>query len=331
MLNHYKKIGLGLYLIAGYSFAEAPVLKMHIFKESPQTVKQPTQGGDLKMIIFDQNSNATQTLNNPLAVQAQMSSPTPQPKTPEKFRYWSAGIKTGYQYERTVWQVSNPTVAESWHDINIWKIRADLGFQLPVGLLLKGYAEYGFSFDGKIDRVGEFNNATQNTLSSGNTMTFSGALGYEFVMGKKRKRLWATLTPLVGYAYDEQLYQSRNNEYNTAWQGPWVGLEFALGFAKHHEFFSAADVHWTDFKALGEQQNYRLEHNATALGYKINTGYRFKPDQRWAFSIMLDYQHWQTGSGTEILNLPTQGFLESELKSVKRDAFGVSAAVDVAF
>jgi len=318
-------LACSLYCVTNSLWAEEPVLKMHIFKAPKAKVKS---NQDLKMIIFDQNSKKRVVIAPAARVATQVNRVQ---SKPEKFHYWSGGLSTGYQYEQTVWQVSNPTVKESWQNINIWKMRADLGFHLPVGLLLKGYAEYGFSVDGKINRVGEFSNTSQNRLSSGYTTAFSGALGYEFELGQKNSAIWGILTPLVGYAYDEQMYQSRNNEYNAAWQGPWVGLEFGLGFARHHEFFGAADVHWTDFKALGDQQNYSLEHNASALGYKVNMGYRFKPTKHWGLSLMMDYQHWQTGSGTEILNLPTQGFLKSELKSVKRDAFGVSAAIDVAF
>jgi len=314
-----------LYIMTQPLWAEEPVLKMHIFKAPTAKVKS---SNDLKMIIFDQN--AKKRLIIPPSAQAVAKAKVAHRKL-EAFKYWSGGISSGYQYERTAWQVSNPSIAETWQGIDIWKMRADLGFHLPIGFLLKGYAEYGFSLNGNIARTGEFNNISSNRLSSGYTTAFSGALGYEFVLGEKRQQVWGTLTPLIGYAYDEQMYKSNNNEYNTAWQGPWVGLEFGLGFARHHELFGSADVHWADFKALGAQQNYSLEHNATALGYKVSTGYRFQPNQRWAFSIILDYQHWQTGSGTETLTLPTQGFIESPLVSVKRDALGIRAAMDVAF
>ncbi len=321
MLNHYKKIGLGLYLIAGYSFAEAPVLKMHIFKESPQTVKQPTQGGDLKMIIFDQNSNATQTLNNPLAVQTQMSSPTPQPKTPEKFRYWSAGVSTGYQYERIALQ--RPNIQEVWLDMSLWTMRGDFGFQLPAGFLLKGYAEYGFNFHDE-----DFNSRSDNA-ASGYTTAYSGALGYEVIFGTKHEHLWGSLTPLLGYSYNQQVYKEYNEQYNTAWQGPWAGVEFALGFSKKHQLLAGFDVHWTDFKAHGIEENTSLEYDSSAVGYKVNLGYRFKPSEQWALSLIMDYQHWQTDSGLARSNLFR--FENIAIKSVKRDTLGVRAAVDVAF
>jgi len=306
--------------------ADEPALKMHFFDaEKAEPAIQNNQG--LNMIIFDEDNAVAESIVKPVsAKQATVA------VAERKHHYWSFGLKTGYQNESLAWKTTAPQVKENWHAVDLWNIQADLELKLPVGFLVRGHAVYGGAFAGDLLQSNEFGDSNQARLTSGYAMEFSGAVGYEFLLGNRNNQsVWGGITPLIGYEYQEQEYQAFNKRYQTEWQSGWIGLDMVLGFEKSHEIFMNSSLHWGDFNALGSQSLYSLEQSANSQGYKAGIGYRFRPSDAWALSVGFNYQHWDTKSGNESLVLPSGGVIESELNSVMRDVYGVNAGVEFNF
>mgnify|MGYP000217414430 CR=1 FL=1 len=313
-----RKYFLALCLLPAVAIADEQTFKIHIFDDSSVEVKKEVaQEQELQMIIFDEPVSGGKEKQ---AV-----------KETEAFNYWEIGLSTGYQNESLAWQVASPIINESWNSVDLWNLQADLKFKLPSGFLLKGRAKYGFLFDGNFQANDEFGRSIQSVANDGSAMEFSGAGGYEFILGKKNQAVWGSITPLVGYEYQEQDYKAINNSYNTQWKGPWVGLDMVLGLQGGHEFFMNSAVHWADFEAEGTKSIYSLEHSAKSHGYKAGMGYRFRANDSWALNLSFEYQHWDTKVGNETLILQSGDVIGSELTSVLRSAFSVNTGVEFSF
>jgi len=308
------------------AIADDAVLKMHVF-DVEKTEAGAHKNKSLNMIIFDENNVTDDSIAKPVSAKKAAVE-----VDERKHHYWSFALKTGYQNESLVWQTAAPKIKENWHAIDLWNLRADVELKLPVGFLVRSHASYGFSFAGDLLQSNEFGDSNQAQLTSGHAMEFSGAVGYEFLLGKKyNQSVWGGITPLVGYEFQEQEYKATNKNYKTEWQGAWIGLDMVLGFEKSHEIFVNSSLHWADFNAEGNQSLYSLEHSAKSQGYKAGIGYRFRPSDAWALSVGFNYQHWDTKSGNESLILPSASVIESELSSVMRDVYGVNAGVEFNF
>jgi hypothetical protein len=315
-----------IFLCPLIAIADEAVLKMHVFDaDQAEPVNQKNQG--LNMIIFDEDNAVDESTAKPVSAKAETLA-----VDDKKHRYWSFGLKTGYQNESLVWQAAAPQVKENWHAVDLWNIQADLKLKLPVGFLVRGHAVYGGAFAGDLLQSNEFGDSNQAQLTSGYAMEFLGAVGYEFLLGNRNNQsVWGGITPLVGYEYQEQEYQALNQRYQTEWQSGWIGLDMVLGFEKSHEIFMNSSLHWGDFNALGSQSLYSLEQSASSQGYKAGIGYHFRPSDAWAISVGFNYQHWDTKSGNESLVLPSGSVIESELNSVMRDVYGVNVGVEFNF
>jgi len=315
-----------LFFLSSVVIADELALKMHVFEDSSVGVQKDLgKEKALNMIIFDEpvvNQNETQQV-----VSKEKSSL----KGTEAFNYWEIGLSTGYQNESLAWQVASPMINEKWNSVDLWNLQTDLKFKLPSGFLLKGRAKYGFLFDGNLQVNDEFDNSQQAELNSGYAMEFSGAGGYEFVLGQKHQAIWGSITPLVGYEYQEQEYKAINNRYKTQWKGPWIGVDMVLGIEGGHEFFVNSAVHWADFEGEGQKSLYNLKHSANSHGYKAGLGYRFRASDSWALNLAFEYQHWDTDAGNETLILQSGDVIGSELTSVLRNAFSVNSGIEFNF
>ena len=337
-INHlpslYQLTVLAVFIVpaaVNLAYAEAPELKMHVFDTSAPKAAVPNNDQGLNMIIFDESSKQT-AAPVPVKEKTQAVKASSKPKPAENFDYWSASLSTGYQNDSLAWKTSSPAINEQWQSVDLWNIHADFGFHLPIGLVLKAQATYGFAFDGDLQRNSDFEVAANESLTSDYAMEFSGAVGYEFLLGNKYDHaVWGVLTPLVGYEYQKQRYTTANNTYASTWEGPWIGMDMTLGLFEVHELFANWGVHWADYEADGDRPLYTLNHNAKGNGYKADVGYRFRPSQAWAFSLAFKYQHWGTSAGTESLTLQSGNIQESVLSSVVRESFGVLAGVNVSF
>ncbi|MDF1584612.1 MAG: hypothetical protein P1P78_15070 [Methyloprofundus sp.] len=350
-----------------------PTLKMHIFAApeaqqgtSVATSVQDKQG--LKMIIFDAVTDNTRVIS--VQSERPVHPHFPPPKAVAKQqntqpgRYWSAEISTGYVNQSLAWQIASPDggvdpfLQAKWRQLDLWQIKADLGFHLPLGFVAKGHAAYAFTFAGDAQQNGYFANNSDpayqlnSQADSGYAADFSGALGYQFDWGQSEESfVGGYFTPLAGYAYQEQKYIMRggvesfagqntpqpavHNDYLAEWSGPWVGFDAGLNLFKQHELFASFGYHWVDYRASGDWSNsaglQHLEHSAKAHGYVTSVGYRFKPNSRWNFNVAFDYQHWDADKGSERLILSDGSFIDSSLAQVVRESFGVSVGVSVAF
>jgi len=282
------------------AIADDAVLKMHVF-DVDKTEAGAHKNKSLNMIIFDEN-NPVEAVNKPLATKTKAS--------PHK--YWSLGLKDGYQHERLAWKTTPSQINKSWQAINLWNLQADVEFKLPVGFLARGSAAYG---------VSTVDSSNQYQLDLGYALEFSGAVGYEFLLGEKRNQsVWGEITPLVGY--EEQTYSLSNNSYKTKWKGPWIGVDMVLGFASAHELFLNSALHWADFNGDVDVNSSRREYSAKSHGYKADIGYRFRPNDRWAVGVGFKYEHWNIKAGDESI-IVTSGAV--------RNVYGVNVGVEYDF
>jgi len=363
-INHlpslYQLTVLAIFIVpaaVNLVYAEAPELKMHVFDTSAPKAAVPNNDQGLNMIIFDEETNSEKTIEKGVVTTQTANAET---QVKEDFKYWSAGLKTGYKNDSFKWQVASPDnsispfVATKWDNVNLWQIQADVGFQLPVGFVAKAHAAYAFTFAGNAQQNGYFDNnsdpavQTNSSADSGYAADFSGAVGYQFDWNDQSSNsLSGYVTPLVGFAFQEQKYSMRggtqtvtgesptqanlNNDYIAGWIGPWLGFDAGVNLFKQHRVFTSFEHHWADFRGLGNWQNSHLEHLAKAHGYKTQIGYQYQPNAIWAFNLAFEYQFWDTNTGTERLTLTNQTVLESQLNSAVRESFGVNAGVNVAF
>jgi len=333
--------------------ADATTLKMHVFDEG-KSGGSVQNSQDLNMVIFDEETGESKQISANSTVDNKNKG------ADEKFRYWSASLKTGYKRDSFQWQTASPAggispfVDATWEQLNLWEIQADLNFQLPMGFVAKGHAAYAFTFSGNTQQNGYIDNNSapfiQSTGSadSGYSADFSGAVGYQFDWGKPVVNDFSGyLTPLVGFAFQEQKYTMRggvqtlgggaptaanlNNDYLAGWAGPWLGFDAGMSFFERHGIFTSFEHHWADYRGLGDWQENHLEHHAQAHGYKTQLGYQFKPNATWAFSFAFAYEYWETGAGTESLTLSNQTVVKSQFNSAVRESFGVNAGVNIAF
>ncbi len=334
------------------AIADDAVLKMHVF-DVEKTEAGAHKNKSLNMIIFDEQTGES----------SQVSAGSNRQKikpTNVKHRYWSAALQTGYKRDSFQWQTASPAggispFAEAkWDKLDLWQIQADLGFKLPMGFVAKGHAAYAFTFSGKTQENGYIQNnsdpfiQSNGSADSGYSADFSGAIGYQFDWGDQVENdLSGYLTPLVGFAFQEQKYTMRggvqtvgggdstpanlNNDYLAGWAGPWLGFDAGMNLFERHGIFTSFEHHWADYRGLGDWQENHLEHHAQAHGYKTQLGYQYKPNATWAFSFAFAYEYWNTGSGTESLTLSNQAVVKSQFNSAVRESFGVNAGVNVAF
>ncbi len=358
--------GIALWLSAVYCQADPVVLKMHVFAEQQQPESRPPTNA-LNMVIFDQATETTTgksaTNADPVVTTAAVVSDLPaQMQSTRQGRYWSAGLSSGYLQDSLQWQVAaadgsiNPLLETRWDSRRLWQVKADLGFNLPANFVLQGHAAYAFAFAGDGQQNGYLDNHSvpavqlRSSADSGYAAEFSGALGYQFDWAVADK-LWLQWVPLAGYAFHEQKYSLQggvefingvetaqadgNHHYLSGWAGPWVGFDLALALFDRHAVVASFGHHWADYKGIGNWQatgnTQRFVHRADAFAYTTSIGYRFMPSDRWALNLKFDYQNWSTDPGRETLSFDSGELLHSPLGSVKRESFGVSAGVNVAF
>lgn len=207
-------LGYTLALCQGTAWAEAvPTLKMHVFTEAAPEAKPvaiPAQQG-LKMIVFDQVPTS-----NKLVVDAQgravyQTKPVQSTRTgvePVPTFYWATNLSTGYRRETMQWQVAarngavDPLLATRWKNLDLWQVQADLEFTLPLNLVLKGHAAYGFTYSGTAQQnlyTRQNTSAVQlnSAADSGYAADFSGALGYRFDFADRQNDVvWGSLLRL---------------------------------------------------------------------------------------------------------------------------------------
>ena len=280
-------------------------------------------------------------------------------------------LSTGYRVDNLDWNIAgdingkNPNILSelTWDDIESYQVKLQGSFVWPNIIALKGYANYGWIFDGDNqdsdylgdNRTLEFSRSN-NSTDDGYMRDFSLAIGYPFRFGHQ---VIGTITPLAGYSYHEQnLNISNGNQtipdlgpfpgldssYDTEWEGPWIGLglRFKAGkimsLAHRFETHLIYEYHWADYHA---EANWNLrddfahpksfEHDADGTGWKFGAGLNFRLHHNWALNFKYEYQDWSTDSGTDRVFFADGSTATTKLNEVNWTSYTLSLGVSLSF
>jgi Protochlamydia outer membrane protein len=280
-------------------------------------------------------------------------------------------ISAGYRVDDLDWNIAgdsngnNPNVLSelTWEDVESYQVKLQGNIVWPNIIAIRGYANYGWIFDGdnqdsdylQDNRTFEFSRSN-NSTDDDYVRAASLAIGYPVRFG-----LFAhgTLTPLLGYSLHEQKlnitdgnqtipnqgpFPGLDSTYEAEWKGPWIGLDFRVKatelttFAHRFETYFTYEYHWADYYAEADW-NLRddfahpisFEHNADGNGWKIGTGFNLWFHRNWALNFNYDYQDWSTDSGTDKVFFADGSTAKTRLNEVNWTSYALSLGISLRF
>ncbi len=203
-------------------------------------------------------------------------------------------LSTGYRVDDLDWNIAgdtngnNPNILSelTWDDVESYQVKLSGAFVWPNIIAVRGYANYGWIFDGDnqdSDYSGDNRtlewSRSNNSGNDGNVLDALRSIGYPCRWGQK---VITTVTPLAGYSYHQQNLRITNgyqtvsepqnapvgispapvgpfsgldSKYETEWNGPWIGFDLRfkapeiMTFAHRFEPYFTYEYHWADYHA----------------------------------------------------------------------------------
>jgi len=280
-------------------------------------------------------------------------------------------LSAGYRVDDLDWNIAgningnSPNVLSelTWDDVESYQVKLQGNIVWPNIIALRGYANYGWIFDGDNqdsdylgnNRTLEFSRSN-NSTDDDNVWDASIAIGYPFRFGQT---VLGTLTPLLGYSYHEQNlnitdgdqtipnlgpFPGLDSSYDTEWYGPWIGFDLRFKaleittFAHRFETYFTYEYHWADYYA---EANWNLrddfahpksfEHDADGTGWKIGAGFNLWLHRNWALNFNYDYQDWSTDGGTDKVFFSDGRTEVTRLNEVNWTSYALSLGVSLRF
>ncbi len=280
-------------------------------------------------------------------------------------------LSAGYRVDDLDWNIAgdingnNPNVLSelTWDDVEIYQLKFQGSVVWPNIIAFRGYASYGWIFDGDNqdsdylgdNRTFEFSRSN-NSTDDDDVLDASLAIGYPFRFGQA---VIGTLTPLLGYSYHEQNlkitdgnqtipntgpFPGLDSSYDTEWYGPWIGFDLRFKakeittFAHRFETYFTYEYHWADYNA---KANWNLrddfahpksfEHDADGNGWKIGAGFNLWFHRNWALNFNYDYQDWSTDSGNDKVFFADGSTAKTKLNEVNWTSYALSLGVSLRF
>jgi hypothetical protein len=277
----------------------------------------------------------------------------------------------GYRRDDLDWNIAgdtsgnNPNVLSelTWDDLESYQVKFQGSLAIPNIIALRGYADYGWIFDGENqdsdyagdNRTYEFSRSNNNA-DDGEVWDASLAIGYPFRTGQT---VIATFTPLVGYSQHEQKlkitdgYQTippvgsfagLDSSYDTEWKGPWIGMDMRFrtkkssNFAERIETYLSYEYHWADYHAeanwnLRDDFQYpkSFEHDADGNGWIIGAGLNFILQRNIALNFDFDYQNWSAKDGTDKVFFADGTTAKTRLNEVNWSSYALGLGLEVRF
>lgn len=277
----------------------------------------------------------------------------------------------GYRRDDLDWNIAgdssghNPNVLSelTWDDLESWQVKFMGSMIIPNIVALRGYADYGWIFDGDnqdSDYLGdnktyEFSRSN-NKSDDGDVWDASLAVGYPF---RWNQAVIATFIPLVGYSKHEQnlkitdgyqtipplgSFPGLNSSYDTEWKGPFLGIDmrFKAGipsnFAERFETYFTYEYHWADYHA---KANWNLrddlrhpksfEHEADGTGWIIGGGVNFILQRHIALNFDINYQNWRATDGTDKVYFADGTTAKTRLNEVNWSTYAIGLGLQVSF
>jgi hypothetical protein len=280
-------------------------------------------------------------------------------------------FNAGYRVDNLDWNIAgndngnNPNVLSelTWDDVESYQVKFQGSVVWPNIIAIRGYANYGWIFDGdnqdsdywEDNRTLEFSRSN-NSTDDDNVWDASLAIGYPIRFGQT---VLGTLTPLLGYSYHEQNlnitdghqtipnlgpFPGLDSSYDTEWYGPWIGFDLRFKakeittFAHRFETYVTYEYHWADYYA---EANWNLrevfahpksfEHDADGNGWKIGAGFNLWFHRNWALNFNYDYQDWSTDGGTDKVFFSDGRTEVTRLNEVNWTSYALSLGVSLRF
>jgi len=280
-------------------------------------------------------------------------------------------LNAGYRRDDLDWNIAgningnNPNVLSelTWDDVESYQLKFQGSVVWPNIIAFRGYANYGWIFDGDNqdsdylgdNRTLEFSRSN-NSTDDDYVLDASLAIGYPLRFGQS---VIGTMTPLLGYSYHEQnlnitdgnqtipasgSFPGLDSSYDTEWNGPWIGFDLRFKareiktFAHRFETYFTYEYHWADYYA---EANWNLrddfahpksfEHDADATGWKIGAGFNLWLHRNWALNFNYDYQDWSTDGGVDKVFFADGSTVKTRLNEVNWTSYALSLGVSLRF
>lgn len=149
-------------------------------------------------------------------------------------------LSAGYRVDDLGWSIAgdingnNPNVLSelTWDDVESYQLKFQGSIVWPDIIAFRGYANYGWIFDGDNhdsdylgdNRTFEFSRSN-NSTDDDYVWDASLAIGYPFRFGHA---VVGTITPLLGYSYHEQNLNIADGNQIIPELGPFSGLDSSL-------------------------------------------------------------------------------------------------------
>ena len=277
----------------------------------------------------------------------------------------------GYRVDNLDWNIAgdtsgnNPNVLSelTWDSVESYQVKVQGNIVWPNVIALRGYANYGWIFDGDNqdsdyqgdNRTFEFSRSN-NSTDEDYVWDASLAIGYPLRFGHT---VVGTMTPLLGYSHHEQNlnitdgnqtipglgpFPGLDSSYDTEWEGPWIGFDLRFRaqdiatFAHRFEPYFTYEYHWADYHA---EANWNLrddfahpksfEHDTDGNGWKIGAGFNLWLHRNWSLNFNYDYQDWSTDGGTDKVFFSDGSTAVTKLNEVNWTSYALSLGVSLRF
>ncbi len=275
---------------------------------------------------------------------------------------WQWSLNAGYRQDDLEWSFAlpgiNPRSELTWRDIESFQLEFGLQRRFFHNFRLKGVFAYAVIYDGQNqdsdydgnNRTLEFSRSI-NATDAGNLWDISLGLAYDVRLFDDQFRL----SPLLGYAFDDQdlhisdgvqtlpplgPFQGLDSSYDATWYGPWVGMELQVSSrgsdspSPGYEAVFGVEYHLANFEAKADW-NLRpdlahprsFEQDADGSGWVLTGAVNYLFGSRWAINVTGKYQSWETDAGTHRFFFSDGSSYATRLNEVVWKSYSVTVGV----
>jgi hypothetical protein len=277
-------------------------------------------------------------------------------------------LDAGYRNDYLRWSIRGNNEVNilselTFKDLQIYQIGLSGAFITSQNIYMRGDIKYGWILSGQahdFDYLGPNRTLTFSELiadcHADNVFDLSFGIGTYFEIFKTGLQL----APLIGYSHHEQNLRFTNGEqilnlffpdnvghlanlnslYQTRWDSVWAGADGAYFLSDHLKLVATYEYHWAWYEGEGFW-NLRTDfvgnfmHRAEdGRGHSASLGVCYNLC-RWNLGIVGQYQHWQSGAGTdrlEVLDEDSIPFLIfSHLNPVTWHSYSITGSLGLNF
>jgi len=279
---------------------------------------------------------------------------------------WQWSLNAGYRQDDLKWSFAlpgiNPRSELTWRDLESFQLEFGLQRRFFHNFRLKGSFAYAVIYNGQNqDSDYDGNNRTleflrsNNATDTGDLWDISLGLAYDIRLFGDRFQL----SPLLGYAFNDQNlqisdgvqtlpplgpFQGLDSSYDATWYGPWVGMELQYNSygssapSPGYEAFLGVEYHLADFEAKADW-NLRpdlahpksFDQDADGSGWVLTGAVNYLFNSRWGINLTGKYQYWETDAGTHRFFFGDGSSYAARLNEVIWESFAVTLGVTCRF